>query len=314
MHKNIYAIVLCAVLSLGCSGIKIIDGNTINYPNGESFTVDKSFTYVGSVPFSPNVQQYDGPRTDSGVESIYVYVRVAKSSGEYSDIVAVQSFTLPPRWYMRGQGVKQHYYYKFNTDSNVKLKALLLSSLPSVDSSFYCGEFYKVVYDSGSRSIHYCVPSSAVSGTANRTDSVAAVMTRNVLNNNSNTVFAPPVIPSAVRATRPLPDNILDGLTDGRYVALTYSKTLNKVFHARSDKSVNDAFAKSATICNAEDCRSIYVTNDNGCVAFSKSGKGPWGKARGANAQEATTLSLKLCNDHAINDDCSLIATLCPAN
>lgn len=287
--------------------------NEVSFPYGGKFSISQEFKFLGSAPYPRALQTVDASfRMDKGSMVWDTYVLISDDTTEATEIVGVSVYTLPSRWYMKDHGLKPNRYYRLTIEKDEQIVEILKKSNKTPAKSYICGEFHIIVYDSGARSIAYCIASEKAGKQPDMQSHIASKFLERVHNLSSDAKYSNPTTTISERKVRQ-PTTIDDtGLTRGSAVAITFSRTLNTVFLGRSQQSGADAQEHTLTRCKANDCRSVYVTNENGCVSFAQDSSTRWGKARGANADEAQKKALDFCNTRSFNQDCTVTATICP--
>lgn len=101
----------------------------------------------------------------------------------------------------------------------------------------------------------------------------------------------------------------------GSYVYLSFSRAANTVYLGRSDTSAEGAVADAVRTCPFSDCRKVYASTRNGCVAFAINNDElrRWGSAYGETPEDATLFALKSCNARLKVENCHPVVVHCSA-
>lgn len=312
MLKIFSLCVISLVLLNGCLAGKV-DGNRVNYANGMSFEISDDYALVGKAPFISPIRAYDDERSATGSSVIHVFAKANSQYKDKTEFIGVYDFQLPSRWYMRQPGMAQNRIFWLELNKYPAVADLLKEKMMLAASKFLCGEYYVYTYTSGQRSISFCASESVVPAGVDHASFLNGKFSEGV-RLVSGTDVEPVQLNSGpaqetAKDTTPVVDVVA---SRGKYVVVAYSKIGKVSFKGRSNTSENDALKNAVGDCKYSDCRSIWVSNVDGCVAFAKSVNGSWGKARGTDVNEAKVKALKLCNAYTQTDDCEVLATLCP--
>ena len=298
------------VLLSGCATAKV-DGNQVNYANGMSFIINETYSLIGKAPYSKPIASYDFNTPSTGTSVVHIFAKTSGQNKDVSEFIGAYSFLLPSRWYMRHPGLVPARSFEMDLKDSPGVANLLKDSGVQTASKFLCGEFYLYTYTSGQQSIFYCSAETVIPPSVDHLSFLKSKFSESVhvvSNGDQSTVTTSPPSQTSSEVS-PTKVAVLD---KGKHVVIAYSKIGNAEFIGRSDNSTEDALNKAVASCNYSDCKKVWVSHADGCVAFAKSSSGSWGKARGADVTEAKAKALKICNAYTKDDNCEVAATLCP--
>lgn len=321
MRRMVTLAALALMLLGGCVASKV-DGNRVNYPNGMAFEISDAYAPVGKVPYQRQItSSIDVSRQAMASSVIHVFVKKDTPFKDKTEFVGAYDFMLPNGWFMMNKGLVSDTVFRLDTEKNSDVAALLAKNGMVASRRFLCGEFYLYTHNSGQQSLSYCAAESVVPEGVSDLTFLKAKFNESVrvLDQKeprpvalADKVTAPQVT-AAADAPQGKPDGQGAGTGGrGKYVVIAYSKVGDTARIGRSYKSAEEALNSAVAGCEYSDCRKIWVSNMDGCVAFAKDTSGAWGKARGADIKEAQAKALKLCNAYTKDDACQVVTSACP--
>lgn len=327
MRKTTALAALALMLLGGCVASKV-DGNRVNYPNGLAFEISDAYAPAGKAPYQKQVTATNS-RQAIASSVIHVFVKKDTPYKDKTEFVGVYDFMLPQRWFNLQQGLVPARSFRMDMKKYPEVAELLKDRGFLVSSRFLCGEFHFYAFDRGEQSLLYCAAESVVPAGVDDLTFVRGRFAEGVRQVGGET---PPAQPSPKASPQPVPQpapqagpaaaaqaareagtQVLDAGGRGKYVVIAYSKVGDTARIGRSYKSAEEALNSAVAGCEYSDCRKIWVSNMDGCVALATQGRGEhWGKARGADAKEAKAGALKFCNAYSKDDGCQVVTSACP--
>lgn len=325
--RMIAAAAALALMCLGGCVASKVDGNRVNYPNGMSFEVSDAYDPVGKAPYQRRVTSSIDVSAKAVASSvIHVYVKKDTPFKDKTEFVGAYDFMLPQRWFNLRQGMAPDHFFRLDLTTAPAVADLLKDKGVLTTSRFQCGEFYVFNHNSGTQLMSYCAAESVIPPGTNTQAFIRAKFNESVrlmsgeVPPPAQTAQATPALPPAPQKPAPVMTEmpakgeaqVIDMGGRGKHVVIAYSKVGNTFHIGRSYKSSEDARTNAVVGCEYSDCDKIWVSNENGCVAFAKHSSGGWGKARGLDTEEARAKALKLCNAYSKDDRCTVMVSACP--
>lgn len=322
--QKLAALALLVYLPLvGCVASKV-DGNRVTYPNGMAFEISDGYAPVGKAPFQKQVTSTSN-RQALASSVIHVFVKKDTPYKDKTEFVGVYDFMLPQRWFNLKQGIVPAKAFRMDMKQYPEVAELVQEKGILASSRFLCGEFQFYAFDRGEQSLLYCAAESVVPSGVDDLAFVRGKFAESVrqVGGETQQLTQQPQQPSQQPPQQTAPeavDNaapkagtlVLDAGGRGKYVVIAYSTVGDTARIGRSYKSAEDALSNAVAGCEFSDCRKVWVSNEDGCVAFARHASGGWGKARGADAKESQAKALKICNGYTKDDSCQLVTSACP--